>query len=82
LRQANKVPEVTEKSPPQALHRQRALSPRWQSWQVVQPQLGQTGFPSVVGHRSRAKTFWAPRSDIRMTLPMLSDRAAADRRKC
>ena len=40
------------------------------------------GLPSVCGHRKRTKTFSAPRSDIRITLPGLSERAAADKRKC
>jgi len=43
---------------------------------------GALGLPPVSGQRSRAKTFSAPRSDIRPTLPILSERAADDRRKC
>src|ERR1700689_2138050 len=49
---------------------------------MSQPQRGHTGFPSVCGQRRRRNTFSAPRSDIRMTLPWLSERAAADKRKC
>ena len=38
--------------------------------------------PSVSGHLRRTNTFSAPRSDIRATLPTLSERAAAECRKC
>src|SRR5271165_2322692 len=48
----------------------------------VQPQPGHTGLPSVSGQRSRRNTFSTPRSDMRMILAALSERAAADRRKC
>jgi hypothetical protein len=51
-------------------------TPTWQA------QFGQTGLPSVSGQRKRRNTFSAPRSDIRITLAGLSERAAADRRKC
>src|ERR1700733_14768142 len=34
------------------------------------------------GQRRRRKTFSTPRSDMRMILAALSERAAADRRKC
>src|ERR1700733_15949017 len=48
----------------------------------MQPQPGQTGLPSVAGQRRRRNTFSTPRSDMRMILAALSERAAADRRKC
>ena len=38
--------------------------------------------PSVAAQRRRRKTFSTPRSDMRMILAALSERAAADRRKC
>jgi hypothetical protein len=38
--------------------------------------------PSVFGQRSRRKTFSTPRCNIRITLARLSERAAADSRKC
>jgi hypothetical protein len=58
------------------------LAERRQSSQVWQPQLGQIGLPSARGQRRRRNTFSAPRSDIRITLPGFSERAAADNRKC
>src|SRR5690349_24302515 len=50
--------------------------------QIVQPQPGQTGLPSVSGQRKRRNTFSTPRSDMRMILAALSERAAAESRKC
>jgi hypothetical protein len=38
--------------------------------------------PSICGQRRRTNTFSAPRSDIRITLPGLSEWAAANKRKC
>jgi hypothetical protein len=48
----------------------------------MQPQPGQTGLPSVSGQRRRKNTFTTPLSDMRMTFAALSERAAADSRKC
>jgi hypothetical protein len=61
-------------------HQRASCSERRQSKQIWQPQRGQTGLPSVCGQRRRTNTFSAPRSDIRITLLGLSERAAADRR--
>src|SRR5215212_2956276 len=49
---------------------------------MVQPQPGQTGLPSVSGQRRRRNTVTMSPSDIRMILAALSERAAADSRKC
>src|SRR3954447_2746646 len=46
------------------------------------PQPGQTGLPSVSGQRRRKNTFTTPPSDMRMTFAALSERAAAESRKC
>ena len=48
----------------------------------MQPQPGQTGLPSVSGQRSRRNTFVTPLSDMRMIFGALSERAAAESKKC
>jgi len=48
----------------------------------MQPQSEPTGLPSVAGQRRRRNTFSTPVSDMRMTLAALSERAAAENRKC
>jgi len=50
--------------------------------QIVQPQSGHTGLPSVSGQRRRRNTFSTPLSDMRMILAALSERALAESRKC
>jgi hypothetical protein len=49
---------------------------------IVQPHPGHTGLPWVSGQRSRRNTFSTPRSDMRRILAALSERAAAESRKC
>lgn len=46
------------------------------------PQAGQTGLPSVSGQRRRLNTFSTALSDMRMIFAALSERAAAESRKC
>ena len=48
----------------------------------MQPQPGQTGLPSVPGQRRRRNTFATPLSDMRMIFAALSERAAAESKKC
>src|SRR4030095_15619582 len=49
---------------------------------MAQLQPGQTGLPSVSGQRRRRNTSTMSPSDIRMILAAMSERAAADSRKC
>src|SRR4051795_9421361 len=49
---------------------------------MVQPQPGQTGLPSVWGQRRRRNTSTTSPSDMRMIFAALSERAAAESRKC
>src|ERR1700722_8778102 len=82
LCEANRVPDVREKSLWQALHCQRSAPLRRLAYTFVAPQRGQYACPWLSAQRSRMKTRSASSSDMRATDASVSVLAAGDKREC